>query len=595
MEYFSSIASLHEAYKSKKVEVSAFLKQCLKSIRDDEHNAWISVITDKQLFAYLENLSKKDKSLPLWGVPFAVKDNIDLFGLDTTAACKEYAYTPSENAYAVELLIKAGAIPLGKTNLDQFATGLVGVRSPYGACKNSIKPEYVSGGSSSGSAVSVAVGQVMFSLGTDTAGSGRVPAAFNNILGLKGTCGRVSTTGVVPACKSLDCLTVFANNTDDLSKVFSVISNFDKTDCYARQSPATPYGFKENFVFGVPKDTELEFFHDDEAKQLFYKAVNNLIEIGGKAKQISLKPFLDAAKLLYEGSFVAERLSGNKDFFDTQIDDCLPVIKTIIGNSAKFSAADAYSNNYKLMELKRIAYQELEGTDFVITPTTGTIYKIKDVEHNPIELNSNLGYYTNFMNLLDFCAIALPAGFRKIGDKKGLPFGVTLFSKAFNDEALLALAARYTNYCKYPVGANKLEYTEQQVNTLTDSQMQIVVCGAHLEGLPLNYQLTQLGAMLYKKTRTSAHYKMYKLEGEVVKPGLVRSENSGFDFEVEVYKIPKERVGDFLSLIPYPLGLGKVELSDGSFQTGFVCEGEAIKNAEDISSFGSFKSYLKSL
>lgn len=595
MEHFSSIASLHEAYISKKVDVESFLKQCLKSVREDEHNAWISVITDKQLSAYLDNLSKKDKTLPLWGVPFAVKDNIDLFGLDTTAACKEYAYTPSENAFAVELLIKAGAIPLGKTNLDQFATGLVGVRSPYGACKNSIKPEYVSGGSSSGSAVSVALGQVMFSLGTDTAGSGRVPAAFNNILGLKGTCGRVSSTGVVPACKSLDCLTVFANTADDLSKVFSVISKFDKTDCYARNAPITPYGFKKNFIFGVPKDTDLEFFQDEEARKLFYKAVENLIEIGGTAKQISLKPFLDAAKLLYEGSFVAERLSGNKDFFDTQLDECLPVIKTIIGNSAKFSAVDAYSNNYKLMELKRLAMDELEGIDFVITPTTGTIYKIREVENNPIELNSNLGYYTNFMNLLDFCAVALPAGFRNTGDKKGLPFGITLFSNAFNDEALLEIASMYTNHCKYVIGANKLSYTTAQVNTLSDREMLIVVCGAHLEGLPLNYQLTQLEAKLYKKTRTSANYKMYKLDGEVIKPGLVRSENSGFDFEVEVYKILKERVGDFLCLIPYPLGLGKVELSDGSYQTGFICEGQAISNATDISSFGSFKDYLKSL
>ncbi|MGN0903219.1 MAG: allophanate hydrolase, partial [Succinivibrio sp.] len=441
-----------------------------------------------------------------------------------------------------------------------------------------------------------ATGQVLFSLGTDTAGSGRVPAAFNNILGLKGTCGRVSNSGVVPACKSIDCLTVFARSTDDLSKVFAVMSDYDSSDPYARCAPVVKKGFKKNFVFGVPDTEDLQFFNDEEARKLFYKAVESLEKIGGTAKRINLRPFLDAAKLLYERSFVAERLSGNYDFFEKHLDKCLPVIQTIIGGSRKFTAADVFADRLKLSEYKKLSEEILEGIDFVVTPTTGTIYKIEDVLNDPIALNSNLGYYTNFMNLMDFCAVALPAGFRAEGEKKGLPFGITLFARAFHDEALLAVASEYTNFTSYPTGAKMLPYKTNEVKKSPECYTEVVVCGAHLKDMPLNYQLNDLEAEYVKTCSTSANYRMYLLDctGAVKKPGLIRKDNSGCKFEVEIYRMSYEALGYFLSLIPYPLGLGKVELEDGSMLTGFICEGEAVTNARDISEYGSFRKFMKS-
>lgn len=596
MKLFSNIRALKDAYKTGLVNPKDYLTETLKLIRQDEHNAWISVISDDMLEEYLSGLSKKDSSHPLWGVPFAVKDNIDLKGLLTTAACREFSYAPDKSAFAVQKLIDAGAIPMGKTNLDQFATGLVGVRSPYGACHNSINGEYVSGGSSSGSAVAVADFQVMFSLGTDTAGSGRVPAAFNNILGLKGTCGAVSCSGVVPACRSLDCLTVFARCTDDLNEVFSVISHYDPSDIYSRKCADKVRAFGQKFTFGVPMPEDLEFFGDSEASMLFYAAAEKLKKIGGTAKSISLKPFLQAARLLYEGSFVSERLAGNFEFFQSSIDKCLPVIKTIIGNSKNLSAYQAHQDNYRLKALKLQAYEQMAGVDFVLTPTTGTIYKIEEVENDPIALNSNLGYYTNFMNLLDFCAIALPAGIRDKGDKKGLPFGITLFAKAFCDEALLDIGARYTNLCAYKTGALMADFVPNEHMAQSDSDyMNIVVCGAHLEGLALNYQLSELDALLVKKCRTAPSYRMYRLNGSgsIVKPGMVRVQEHGTAFDVEVYRLKKTAAGSFLSQIPYPLGLGRVELEDGTFETGFICEGCAVHGCEDISEYGSFREYLK--
>lgn len=595
MQLFSNINELKTAYKTGLVNVETYLTQLLENIRADEHNAWISVISDNTLRKYLAILNKTDKDLPLWGVPFAVKDNIDLIDLPTTAGCREYSYKPKSNAFAVNELIKAGAVPMGKTNLDQFATGLVGTRSPFGACKNSINPKYVSGGSSSGSAVAVATSQVMFALGTDTAGSGRVPAAFNNIVGLKGTCGRVSCTGVVPACKSIDCLTVFARNTDDLNLIFSVISKYDREDCYSRKIDGIPHGFSENFCFGIPDPDDLEFFSDDEAERLYYESIMRFKELGGIPVKFKLRPFLEAAKLLYEGSFVTERLSGNKEFFDNNLDKCLEVIQTIIGNSRKFSAADAYNNNYRLAELKRLAYEQLSGIDFAVIPTTGTIYRINEVNEDPISLNSNLGYYTNFMNLLDFCALALPAGFRNKGPKEGLPFGITIFSRAFYDEALLKIGAGYCNLCKYKTGANMLEYMPNSIPTLLSDTMDVAVFGAHLKGMPLHNQLQKIDAYFVERTVTAPHYRMYLLRNSsgILKPGVVMSYGDGSSIELELYRIKKSQIGDFLDLIPYPLGLGKVELFDGRWVTGFICERDAVKGCMDISSYGGFRNYIE--
>lgn len=437
---YNSIGQLHAAYARGEISPKEYLYACLASIKSDTHNCFISIVSDEQLDSYIADLKYKDSKDPLWGVPFAVKDNIDVLGFMTTAACPDYAYKADKNAFAVDCLIKRGAIPLGKTNLDQFATGLVGVRSPYGPVKNSLNKEYISGGSSSGSAVAVALKEVLFALGTDTAGSGRVPAAFNNIIGIKGTCGRVSTSGVVPACKSLDCVTVFAATLDDARLAWEAVAVFDESDPFARV--AVPQAdIKAGFTFGVPM--ELDFLGDEEAKNLYEQAVERFKKLGGTEVKFKLDPFLNAARLLYEGACVSERLTGLEEFFNAHENSCLPVIRTIIGGGRKYSAIDAYKTQYKLAAFKREAELELRKIDFAVLPTTGTIYKIDEVEANPIELNSKLGLYTNFMNLLDYAALALPAGFRDQGPKQGLPFGITIFKQAFGDEALMQIGHLY--------------------------------------------------------------------------------------------------------------------------------------------------------
>ena len=406
----------------------------------DNHNIWIKRLTLAEMMVYVEKLAKLDvEDLPLYGIPFAIKDNIDLAGLPTTAGCPDYEYMPAKTATVVQKLIDAGAIPVGKTNLDQFATGLVGTRSPYGAGKNSINTEYVSGGSSAGSAVSVALGLASFSLGTDTAGSGRVPAAFNNLIGLKPSLGLLSTKGVVPACRTLDCVSIFALNVADAKTVLNVAQGFDEADAFSRKKTLPAAGhFKTEFTFGVPKVEQLAFFGNTETPALFIKAIQQLENIGGRRVEIDFSNFLEAARLLYEGPWVAERYAAIKDFFESHHDSIYPVTSKIIGNAKKFSAADSYAAFYKLKTLQRAVEPIWDEVDIILTPTAGTIYTIAEVQAEPVQTNSNLGYYTNFMNLLDLSAVAIPAGFQR----NGLPFGVTICAPAFKDEALLALAQR---------------------------------------------------------------------------------------------------------------------------------------------------------
>lgn len=408
--------------------------------QEDTHNIWIQRLTLDEMLVYAKNLEAKEiYALPLYGIPFAIKDNIDLAQTPTTAGCPDYAYTPNKSATVVQKLIDAGAIPIGKTNLDQFATGLVGTRSPYGACKNSINPDYISGGSSAGSAVSVALGMASFSLGTDTAGSGRVPAAFNNLVGVKPTCGLLSTTGVVPACRTLDCVSIFALNAADAETVLQAAQGFDSTDAYSRNKPKNlPALLDKSFKFGVPKLNQLAFFNNPETPQLFQQAIGQLEAIGGKIIEFDFEPFLEVARLLYDGPWVAERYAAISDFFDTKPDAIWPVTRQIIGNAAKFSAAETYKSQYKLKVLQRKAAAVWCDIDVMITPTAGTIYTINQVNAEPIICNSNLGYYTNFVNLLDLAAIAIPTGFQH----NKLPFGITAIAPAFSDALLLDLAAR---------------------------------------------------------------------------------------------------------------------------------------------------------
>lgn len=590
-----TISAIHAAYRSGELTPHKLLHRCLQHAQADERNVWICLLSVEQLDGYLHQLEyHSPDDLPLFGIPFAIKDNIDLADLPTTAACPDYAYQPLESAFVVKQLIAAGAIPLGKTNLDQFATGLVGVRSPFGACQNSVDPAYISGGSSSGSAVAVATGQVCFALGTDTAGSGRVPAAFNNILGLKGTKGRISCSGVVPACKSLDCVTLFAQCATDLATVWPIAAQFDAQDPFAREAvAATPIPVA--FRFGVPAKTQLQFFGDSEAERLYWQALDTLEALGGTVVEIDLEPFLQAARLLYDGPWVAERLAAIKEFFHSDASRCLPVIQTIIGGAETRTAVDAYEALYELQRLKRLADAELAKVDLIVTPTTGTIYTIQEVEADPIRLNSNLGYYTNFMNLLDYSAIALPCGFRSAGDKVDLPFGITLFAPAFQDEVLLALGDRWQRQVALPLGVihQLLPANTPSLPMPVADTIDVLVCGAHLSGLPLNWQLTDRKAFLKQVTSTAKAYRMYALAGgPPYRPGLFRDTDNGAAIAVEVWSVPAEHFGSFVAGIPAPLGIGKVELADGTWVSGFICEPCGLKGAEEISELGGWRNYI---
>lgn len=439
-----SISYLQAQYRSGRLTPAMLVEQLSRSIHEnDDHHIWIRRLSLDEMFAYAQKLEDVDPtSLPLYGIPFAIKDNIDLAGIPTTAACPEFAYTPNTSATVVQKLIDAGAIPVGKTNLDQFATGLVGVRSPYGACKNSINPAYISGGSSSGSAVSVALGLASFSLGTDTAGSGRVPAAFNNLVGIKPSCGLLSAYGMLPACRSIDCMSIFAKNVADAETVLQVAQGFDAQDAYSRKKAChAPTTFKSEFSFGVPKPDQLAFFDNLETPNLFAAAIKKLQALGGHMVEIDFTPFLQTARLLYEGAIVAERYACIQNFIETQPQALYPVTYKIINGATKFSAVDVYQTQYQLKSLQRQTAQVWNSMDMMLTPTAGTIYTIDQVEHDPIQTNSNLGYYTNFMNLLDLSAIAIPAGFQS----NGLPFGVTLCAPAFWDDALIDLAKKWTS------------------------------------------------------------------------------------------------------------------------------------------------------
>ncbi|WP_417698396.1 allophanate hydrolase [Psychromonas sp.] len=598
-----NIDLLKAAYRSGELNVKTFLKEKLVQAKNDTSNVWISTISEEQLDQMLTVLeSKSIDELPLYGVPFAAKDNIDFAMLPTTAACEAYSFQPTESSSVVKLLIEAGAIPLGKTNLDQFATGLVGVRSPWGAVNNSFDPDYVSGGSSSGSAVAVATGQVSFSLGTDTAGSGRVPAALNNIVGMKATKGLISCTGVVPACKSLDCVTIFANSTSEVNLVLDIASELDADDCYSRDNlltnSAEHYDTNRTLTglkVGIPEASQLNFFGDYGAQMLFETSVERLKEAGAEIIIINFQPFLDAARLLYEGPWVAERYAAIEAFFKADPTQCLPVIQTIVGGATAHSAVDTFKAMYRLQAFKVQCDAILSELDCVLTPTAGTAYRIKEVEADPIQLNSNLGYYTNFMNLLDYAAIALPAGLLS----SGLPFGITLFGPAFSDRLLLSVGAQWQKTTNFTLGAtaHKLSDVEQTLSSeAKEGQVDIAVCGAHLTGFPLNHQLTERGAYLVKSTKTSADYRFYALAGgPPFRPGLIRVAEQGAAIDVEVWRLPESTVGSFLTGIPQPLGLGKIQLADGSWVTSFICEGYAIESAKDITEFGGWEGYMATL
>ena len=529
---------------------------------------------------------------PLFGVPFVVKDNIDVEGLPTTAACPAFARNATRDATVVHRLLRAGAVLLGKTNLDQFATGLVGTRSPYGAPSSVFDEARVSGGSSSGSAVLVGRGDVAFSLGTDTAGSGRVPAGFNNIVGLKPTPGRVGTAGVLPACRTLDCVSVFALTAEDAAEVLAVIEGDDPEDEYSAFAPG-PADWAGTLRVGVPHDAVLG---DDPGYTTAWRAAcERLLELGLKPVPVDFAPLREIADLLYEGPWVAERYAVVQALIEATPEAMDPTVARVIGRARELSAVDGFRAQYALQRGRVQAARIWQRVDLLMVPTAPTHPRHADVQADPIGANSALGLYTNFVNLLGWSALAMPSGFTP----EGLPFGVTFIAPARADAALARLGGRWQRAAALPLGATGRAYGPP-TNVLRRPQnvptLPLAVVGAHLSGLPLNGQLTERGARLLRTTETAPHYRLFALPGTTPpKPGMLRVAQCGASIAVEIWEMPVDAVGSFLALVPSPLGLGSVELADGDRVHGFLCEPWALDGAQDISRFGGWRNYLASL
>ena len=591
-----SIPVLLEAYRSGGRTPTSVAQETLARIEAYHDPAvWISRVPSERLLARARALEADPaaRQLPLYGIPFAVKDNIDVSVLPTTAGCPAFAYSPEANATVVQRLLDAGAMLIGKTNLDQFATGLVGTRSPYGAPRCVFDGDVISGGSSSGSAVAVAAGLVSFALGTDTAGSGRIPASFNNIVGLKPTKGIVSTSGVVPACRSLDCIAILAQSAPDALLVLESALAEDGTDPYSRSDQPVELP-QERFRFGVLRASDREFFGDTEVERLYEAAIQDMREMGGIAVEFDYAPFREVASLLYDGPYVAERLAAIEPFLATHPEALDPVVHGIIAGARSFSAADAFRGEYRLRALARQAARQWREIDLMILPTSPTIFTVAAVQADPIRLNSQLGRYTNFVNLLDYAAIAIPAGFRA----DGLPAGVTLIGPAFSDRDLARLGERLHRRvgCGGGLARDAALPVDTSQGPAPEPMIQLLVAGAHLSGMALNHQLLELGAHLVAAARTAPDYRLFALSGTVPeKPGLVRTPGfTGAGIEVELWQLREAAFARFVVSLPPPMVIGKVRLDDGRLVPGFLCESCAAEGATDITGYGGWRAYVAS-
>jgi allophanate hydrolase len=534
-------------------------------------------------------------ALPLAGLSFAVKDNIDVAGVPTTAACPAFDRLPTVHAAVVQRLLEAGASLAGKTNLDQFACGLNGTRSPYGEVPNAFDARYVSGGSSSGSAYVVAAGEVDFALGTDTAGSGRVPAGLNNIVGLKPSRGLLSTFGVVPAAQSADCVSIFARTVATAVDVLLAAVGHDARDPYSRDLALSRKPLPAHFRFGVPD--RLSFFGDAAAERAFNDATARLLAMGGSPVTISYAPLAEAAALLYESALVAERYAAVREFFDAHGDEVIEPVRGILASGRNYSAADVFEAQTRLRAIAQQVEPMWRDIDVLLVPTAPTHYTREQMRADPVVLNRNLGAYTNFVNLLDYAALSVPSSLRA----DGLPFGITLIGPCGSDLALADLGQRYHHATGLAQGATGVPLPEPRaipgLAAPDAGTLPIAVVGAHLSGMPLNSQLTERGATLLRATTTSSSYRLHALPGTVPpKPGLQRvvEGNEGAAIALEVWAVPLAQVGSFLSLIPPPLGLGSVELADGSWVKGFICEGHALAGAQDVTHHGGWRAYVVS-
>ena len=589
-----TVAALVAAHRTGQLSPAQTVARSFARIR--EHNdpaVFISLRDEKQALAEAEALSSKDATLlPLYGVPVAVKDNIDVAGLPTTAACPAFSYMPSHDATAVARLRAAGAIMIGKTNLDQFATGLVGVRSPYGIPNNPMRGDLIPGGSSSGSGVAVSAGLVPLALGTDTAGSGRVPAMLNNIVGLKPSLGLVSTAGVVPACRTLDCVSVFSLTVDDAVMALKAMAGPDGADPYSRNRPlaeVTP--FPGSLRLGVPRSGQLIFFGDKASEKAYGDGLKRWTGLGATLVEFDLEPFYETARLLYEGPWVAERYLVIRNLLASSPEAIHPVTREIIIAGQRLSAADTFAALYRLQALRKIAERAFAHIDAVVLPTVPTVYSTAQVLANPLELNSRLGTYTNFVNLLDLCGLALPAAIRP----DDIPFGITLLAPAGHDAQLASIGRVFHADTKLTLGARCVP--QPQLAALPagvrGDEIAIAVVGAHLSGMALNGELKALGGRLLEAATTAPDYKLYALSTTPPKPGMLRVEpGAGSAIELEVWGLPAAAFGNFVAAVPPPLSIGTIRLADGRGVKGFIVEAAAVTGARDISRFSGWRAFV---
>ena len=589
-----TLASLKTAYEGgiSPTKVVDEVYRRIAAVRDP--GIFIHLCDRQELLDKARALGAYDAQKPLWGIPFVIKDNIDAAGKPTTAACPAYAYEAGEDAFVVRKLREAGALLIGKTNLDQFATGLVGVRSPFQPPRNAVDPAIVPGGSSAGSAVAVGHGIVSFALGTDTAGSGRVPAALNNIVGLKPTLGSLSASGVVPACRTRDTISIFALTVEDAYTVFQAAAGFDERDAYSRKIAvrdlaASPAHLK----IGIPDTASIEFYGDDLQEKSFRATVALLKQDGADIVEVDFTPFYDVAHMLYEGAWVAERHTVIEDLMRDDPEAVHPVTREIVGAALDLSATDAFRGIYRLKELARKTEPVLAALDLLCVPTMPTFYSVADLEADPVGPNSRNGTYTNFVNLLDMCGLALPVSARS----DGRPGSVTLLASAGQDGLIASLGIELEKMAPHSLGAtgwSAPDPAELPAREMAD-EIAVAVCGAHMSGMALNGELTGRGGRFLRSSRTSAAYSLYALAGGPPKrPGLVRgTPGTGQEIDLEIWTLPKGEVGGFLAGIPAPLGLGTVELFDGGIVTGFVCEAVGVEGADNISHLGSWRTYME--
>jgi allophanate hydrolase len=580
--------NIASAVNSGKVSAEAVARDTLALIADYDRvqpQAWISRFPDAEVLAAARAVDaavRNGEDLPLAGVPFAVKDNIDVAGLATTAACPAFAYQPAADATVVARLRAAGAVCLGKTNLDQFATGLNGTRSPYGAPACVFNLAYVSGGSSSGSAVVVAAGLVAFALGTDTAGSGRVPAAFNGLVGLKPSKGRWSTAGLVPACRSLDCISLFTRDAEDADLIDRIATAYDPADPFSRTLPDRPVGRR----IGVPPTTQCPWFGDLQAEHLYHQAQARLAGQGHTLVEVDLAPLLAAARLLYEGPWVAERTAALEPILAASPEAIDPTVREIVEQGRGFTAIDLFRAQYQLADHARAAAMLWQQVDCLALPTAPTIYRIAELRANPVALNSHFGTWTNFVNLLDMAAIAVPAGYRH----NATGFGITFMAPAGSDRALLELARQWGQPSPPPSLDRPTAESPTRMETI-----RLAVVGAHLEGMPLHWQLTSRNAKFVGKAETAPSYRLYAMAGSVPpKPALVHDESGG-EIALEIYELEAAAFGSFVAEVPPPLAIGTVTLADGSSVKGFVAEPRALTGATDITALGGWRAYIATL